>query len=117
MPQPIALLALVLALFSGPARADTWETLRGAQIAMALERHVLRYADGSEQWFTYGGMTGYRVGWPNVGQWRVRDDSYCSRWEAGQAWTCFVLARSPDGQRLRFIDAQGRRTEALVLPD
>lgn len=112
--------ALVLALVTlagVPAIAQDWRPLQGPQITQTLERHVLRYPDGSEQVFNYGGLTEYRIGWPNEGRWRIRGDLYCALWAPSAEWRCHLVAASPDGRWVRFTDDAGRAVIAERLQD
>lgn len=103
-----------LLLCAGPVWAADWYPLTGAQITATLERHILRHDDGSEQQFNYGGLTDYRRGWPNEGHWRVTGDRYCSQWPPQTLWRCYDVAASGDGKEVRFTDADGRVTLAVI---
>ncbi len=106
-----------LVIMAGATLGEDWHALRGADIAQALERHVLRYEDGSEQVFNYGGLTEYRIGWPNEGRWRVRAEQYCALWPPSQTWACYKVSASVDGHQIQFIDGNGQATVAEVLQE
>lgn len=107
---------LVGLIFSaGPVWAEDWQPLKAAQITATLERHILRHKDGSVQQFNFGGLTKYLRGWPNEGHWRVTEDSYCSLWPPQTQWSCYDVAASADGRRVRFTDAAGQVTEAAIV--
>ena len=112
-----AALAMLTCLAALPARAEDWRPLANAEITKTLERNFLRYDDGSEQFFNYGGLTAFRVGWPNEGRWRVSQDRYCSLWSPQIDWECFAVAASADGRRVRFTDADGQVTIAAIMVD
>lgn len=102
----LVLAALVLA-HSAPVAAGEWQRLDGAEIDSALSGRSLIY-DGAKQVFYASGRTLYDAGQPSWGYWRVEGDKYCSQWPPGQRWDCYALERSDDGQRLRFLDSEGR---------
>lgn len=104
------------ALWALPTQADSWRRLNGAEIGLTLERQVLRYDDGSEQVFTYGGLTEYRIGWPNEGHWKVANDQYCAMWAPSRDWACYDVSLSGEGQRVRFVDESGRAILADIVP-
>ena len=110
-----AVLAGLIAVVALPAVAEDWRALDSAAITLTLERHFLRYGDGSEQFFNYGGLTEFRIGWPNEGRWRVRADHYCSLWPPRSDWHCFAVAASADGGKLRFTGTDGQATIAEIL--
>ena len=112
----IAALATLIALAVWPVWAENWQPLAGTEITRTLERHVLRFDDGSEQVFNYGGLTAYRIGWPNEGRWRVSQNRYCSQWPPQTDWQCFAVATSADGARVRFTDSGGRASVAGIMP-
>lgn len=107
--------AIALCLATG-AGAQDWQALAGPEITRALERHVLRYSDGSEQVFSYGGLTAYRIGWPNEGRWAIRGDRYCSLWPPRLDWVCHDVSRK-GATRLRFTDDLGHQVEARILEE
>ena len=104
-------------LTAGPLWAEDWQRLTGPQITVALEQHVVRHDNGSEQVFSYGGLTRYRRGWLNEGHWRVTGDHYCSVWPPQTLWQCYDVATSADGRRVRFTDAQGRTALATIATE
>ena len=110
-------LALLGLLAASAAAAEDWRPLTDAEITKVLERHFLRYPDGSEQFFNYGGLTEYRIGWPNGGRWRVGEDRYCALWPPREGWECYDVALGPDGRQVRFTDALGQVVEAMILEE
>jgi hypothetical protein len=110
-------LILLLAMGASPALAQDWHPLTGPEIIRVLERHHLRYPDGSEQVFNYGGLTEFRIGWPNEGRWRVREGRYCSVWPPQTDWQCYAVAAQANGIDLRFMDDDGQTMYAEILKE
>lgn len=112
-----ALIGALLVGAGAQAQAEDWQPLRGDGIRAILERHFLRYEDGSEQFFNYGGLTEYRIGWPNEGRWRVEADQYCANWPPALDWQCYDVSARADGRQIRFSDQAGHTKVADVLLD
>ncbi len=111
------LIATLVVAAGGLARADDWRSLRGVEIRAILERQYLRYEDGSEQFFNYGGLTEYRIGWPNEGRWRIDSDRYCALWPPATGWQCYDVSARTQGRQIRFSDQAGHSTVAEVLQE
>ena len=105
---------MVLASHAG---AEDWIRLRAAAITDALWNRVVTYEDGTVQVFGLGGITYFRVGWPNEGRWRVRDDLYCSSWPSSTRsqndWMCFVVDQF--GPQVRFTAPDGQSFIGTLL--
>lgn len=106
MRQMVAGLAMLAA---GPAVAEDWRALTGAEITAALTDRVLIYDPEFEvtQSFLASGRTEYTFGNPRWGWWEVRGDTYCSLWPPSDEWECFETALSADGTSVRFTGTAG----------
>ena len=104
-------LLLAFLVFAGPAAAEDWRALSGAEIRVVLTGATVSY-DPDTQVFFETGRTRYRLLRDRWGWWEIRGDSYCSLWPPGEDWTCFAVERR--GGRLRFIDPDGVITEATL---
>ncbi|WP_420863785.1 hypothetical protein [Algirhabdus cladophorae] len=102
--------ALILAMMAGPASADGFEAMTGAQINAALSDRSLTYA-GTTQKFYASGRTLYDAGRPSWGYWAVRGDQYCSQWPPNDTWDCYDMAS--DGEIIRFIGPAGHVTDGV----
>lgn len=105
----------LIVLLAGPAVAEEWRALDGAAIRAALEMKDVRYPDGTEQLFFFGGITRFSHGWPNEGRWKVVGDQYCSEWPPAWGWTCYAVSASPDLGRLRFEGPDHRLVEGWIV--
>ena len=110
---------VTLVFVASQASADDWQRLRGQAITDTLWSRIVAYQDGSVQVFGLGGITYFRVGWPNEGRWRVRDDLYCSSWPSSTRsqddWDCFVVEQN--GTQLRFSAPDGQVYLGSLLPN
>ena len=107
--RQLILACAVCTVCAGPAWAESWTPLTGAEIRTALEGRVLQY-ESAWQDFRSSGATLYHAGRDSWGYWRVEGDRYCSLWPPSDLWACYGLERS--GERLRFVGAAGDVTEA-----
>jgi hypothetical protein len=91
--------ALALALAAGPALAE-WQRLDGRRdLVEALSGAEVDYDGAAWQEFLPSGRTVYRVGEAptgssSQGDWRVENDSYCSRWPSGRRMDLLLRSRS-----------------------
>jgi hypothetical protein len=102
-------LIAVVFLLSVPlaALAEDWTHLKGSDLTNALNARHLVFENGATQGFGEDGSTRYTGGGPTMGQWRIRDDQYCSVWPPSDSWTCYDVERSADGKSLRFTGPGG----------
>ena len=99
---------VILALLTGPTLAETWQVVTGPELKTLLDQTDIRFDNGQEQLFFWGGITRYSHGWPNEGRWTVRDGQYCSNWPPHEAWSCMEVSVAGDGVHVRFEDAGHR---------
>jgi len=93
---------------------EAWTPLNGAQISEALTDRKLTYAAAWQE-FRASGRTLYNAGQDSWGYWRVVGDQYCSQWPPSGLWDCYDMAQN--GDKLRFIDAQGHATDGVYAGD
>ena len=116
--RPVAALALMLA--ATPALAE-WERLDAGALIDRLSGAEVTYEDIGWQRFLVSGRMIYRgaeapSGSSSPGEWRVQDDSLCSRWQPGGEWECYRV--EIDGQGgIRFIDAYGNISAGRFASD
>jgi len=101
------ILAVILALVSGVAKAQDWQALDGQGVRSALEGRALSYASGATQDFRASGRTLYNAGRDSWGYWRVQGKQYCSQWPPSDLWACYDLLVSHDGASVRFVGSFG----------
>ena len=102
-------IACLLPLYLPPtsAQADDWQPLDAPTIKSALTARTLAYAGGATQQFNADGSTTYTTDHASSGTWRIDGTKYCSLWPPSDRWSCYDMARSPDGLDLRFIAGDG----------
>ncbi|WP_284163155.1 hypothetical protein [Frigidibacter sp. SD6-1] len=105
--------AVLLSAVPLGAVAEDWTLLKGSDVTNALNARHLVYESGATQDFGEDGSTRYTGGGPTMGQWRVRDDQYCSVWPPAGTWTCYDVERSADGKSLRFTGPGGDQSVGL----
>ena len=97
------IMALVLTA-AAPAWAENWQVLDQDGGVAALTDRALIYEGGETQDFRPSGRTLYNAGANSWGYWEIRDGRYCSQWPPSDAWDCYELSISQDGQSIRFLD-------------
>jgi hypothetical protein len=102
------------ALAAGPAWAEDWTAVSGAEIAAVLEETTLVYEDAKQVFYKLG-RTLYDSGRPSWGYWAVRGDQYCSQWPPADGWACYGLERHRDADRVRFVSETGHVSEGAIL--
>ena len=100
---------------SGPAFADDWRVLNGAEMTKALSARVLQYKDNAQQDFFADGRTLYQTRDSSWGKWRVDYNQYCSIWPPAAGWTCYNVSISVDGVHIRFTDRNGGHTDGKYI--
>lgn len=108
-------LGLLLVVIAGPAGADEWRSLGGAEITAALSARALAFTDGSTQNFFADGGTSYASGSLSMGHWRVDGDQYCSQWPPSDRWDCYGVQAENAGLDLRFVAKNGNSTTGRYI--
>jgi hypothetical protein len=116
--RPVA--ALVLVLAATPALAE-WQRLDAEGLVDRLGGAEVIYEGIGWQRFLVSGRMVYRgaeapSGSSSPGEWRVQNDSLCSRWQPGGEWECYWVEVDGVGG-VRFIDAFGNISAGRFAPD
>ncbi|MCY4335070.1 MAG: hypothetical protein OXC60_10405 [Litoreibacter sp.] len=107
--------ALLVGLaLTGPAAAEEWVALDGAQLEAALNDTTLQY-EGARQVFYKSGRTLYDAGRPSWGNWAARGDKYCSEWPPAAGWDCYRVERHSSDTMIRFISETGHVTDGKIV--
>ncbi len=126
MPLVHSALPPILALILPFMLAGCIGNLHGApDIAGALAGQRVAYAPpGPDQdramWQDWRADGSTRTGGPSVwqsktGHWAVVNGTYCERFGAATAWTCWRLTRVEGGRALRFWEIAGEPADLLVF--
>jgi hypothetical protein len=105
----IAVTSLLFALLAQTAFA--WESISGTEIATFLSGAQVSFETGEQQAWTEN-RTVYVDGESSQGQWRIRNERYCSKF-GNNSWTCYDVDR--EGEDIRFTGDDGREWIGRVV--
>ncbi|MDG4648495.1 hypothetical protein P6F26_08555 [Roseibacterium sp. SDUM158017] len=105
-------------LAPAPAMAD-WRGLYGPEIVAALTAYDVAYDDLAWERHEANGMLLVRSlegpsGRTSVGEWMVRGDARCLRWNGAGGWECYAV-QTDGGDGIRFTDAYGNVSEGRLV--
>ena len=113
--RAIAALAMVLA---GPASAE-WRVLMADEIGPLLTTHDIVYEAGWERHEANGRLltrsTEGPVARTGLGEWMLRGDARCLRWNRAMGWECYRVETEGE-DAIRFTDTWRNVSTGRLVP-